>query len=562
MEKPRPFRALAPALAAAGFACEASTLAAGPTFRTIALSGQPAPVIGPDVVLDVVASPRIDAAGRAVFWAELAGTGVDESNNASIWSDRSGKLEIVLREGDPAPLGVGSRWAGFHDPALSPGGVLGLGASFLYEGETVLDARHGLFTEMPPGGFAVVAAEGVPPPGGGFPFQTLVPSALSALGTTAFSADNGLAIWSDRSGATEVVVGAGGSLPGGPAEQYIDFLDAPAQASDGAVAFRASFAPAGERFPEFGWGLWVEDGASISPVAITGAQAPGTASGVVFDTLSGEPGFDDAHTVVFWASLTGDGVEETNDAGLWAGPAGAPALLAREGDPAPGTTGVFASFSQQIALAGGRAAFVAHIAGPEIDSESNSGLWRADPGGDPALVAVEGQQVPGLAAGIVFAGFGGAAINDAGELAFLARVAGPGVLRSSGTVLMHRARTGELRPLVRTGDLFDVSGDGSDVREVRDILFDPAPAGSGRSPMNDAGAVAFKLTFQDRTEGLFVALTCPADFDGDGVLGVGDFTAFRAAYLAGDPACDFNGNGSLDVGDFTAFRAAYLAGCP
>lgn len=53
----------------------------------------------------------------------------------------------------------------------------------------------------------------------------------------------------------------------------------------------------------------------------------------------------------------------------------------------------------------------------------------------------------------------------------------------------------------------------------------------------------------------------PADFDGDGVLSVQDFTAFRLAYLTGDLAADFNGNGVLDVGDFTAFRAAYLAGC-
>lgn len=55
---------------------------------------------------------------------------------------------------------------------------------------------------------------------------------------------------------------------------------------------------------------------------------------------------------------------------------------------------------------------------------------------------------------------------------------------------------------------------------------------------------------------------CVADFTGDGELSVADFTAFRAAYLAGDLAADLSGNGALDVADFTAFRGAYLAGCP
>lgn len=55
---------------------------------------------------------------------------------------------------------------------------------------------------------------------------------------------------------------------------------------------------------------------------------------------------------------------------------------------------------------------------------------------------------------------------------------------------------------------------------------------------------------------------CPADFNGNGALGVDDFTAFRAAYLAGDMRADFTGDGVLGVADFTAFRAAYLAGCP
>lgn len=55
---------------------------------------------------------------------------------------------------------------------------------------------------------------------------------------------------------------------------------------------------------------------------------------------------------------------------------------------------------------------------------------------------------------------------------------------------------------------------------------------------------------------------CAPDFNGDGSLSVADFSAFRAAFLAGDPQADFNKNGTLEVADFSAFRTAFLAGCP
>src|SRR5690606_2359798 len=59
---------------------------------------------------------------------------------------------------------------------------------------------------------------------------------------------------------------------------------------------------------------------------------------------------------------------------------------------------------------------------------------------------------------------------------------------------------------------------------------------------------------ESRGATLDVNWSCVADFDGNGELSVADFAAFRAAYLAGDPAADLDGSGVLSVGDFTAFR--------
>lgn len=59
-----------------------------------------------------------------------------------------------------------------------------------------------------------------------------------------------------------------------------------------------------------------------------------------------------------------------------------------------------------------------------------------------------------------------------------------------------------------------------------------------------------------------ITVVCGPDFSGDGALGVDDFVAFRAAYLAGEDRADYDRNGELGVSDFAAFREAYLAGCP
>lgn len=55
--------------------------------------------------------------------------------------------------------------------------------------------------------------------------------------------------------------------------------------------------------------------------------------------------------------------------------------------------------------------------------------------------------------------------------------------------------------------------------------------------------------------------SCPADFDGDGTLGVPDIFAFLSAWFAQDPAADFDNNGIIAVPDIFAFLSAWFAGC-
>lgn len=56
--------------------------------------------------------------------------------------------------------------------------------------------------------------------------------------------------------------------------------------------------------------------------------------------------------------------------------------------------------------------------------------------------------------------------------------------------------------------------------------------------------------------------SCPADFNGDGVVNTLDFLAYLNAFSAGDPAADFNGDGVVNTLDFLDFLNAFSEGCP
>jgi hypothetical protein len=59
---------------------------------------------------------------------------------------------------------------------------------------------------------------------------------------------------------------------------------------------------------------------------------------------------------------------------------------------------------------------------------TSSGLFRASPGGGIELVALSGQQAPGLSAGTTFGRLSPGAVNSAGEVYFLSDLAGPDVV--------------------------------------------------------------------------------------------------------------------------------------
>ena len=100
-------------------------------------------------------------------------------------------------------------------------------------------------------------------------------------------------------------------------------------------------------------GVWSESSGNLALVAREGSHAPGTPSGVNFGGEGfSNPVLNDVGQTAFQARLAGSGVDVTNGFGIWSEGTGSLALVARGGDHAPGTpSGVkFESFDPDIVL--------------------------------------------------------------------------------------------------------------------------------------------------------------------------------------------------------------------
>jgi len=168
----------------------------------------------------------------------------------------------------------------------------------------------------------------------------------------------------------------------------------------------------------------------VALVALTGNPAPGTPAGVNYQVI----GLHD-HPLnltgrsAFLAVLTGTGVTSANGVGIWSGPPGNVMLLARTGNPAPGTTaGVnYSALGPPTLNSEGRSAFTAVLTGAGVTTDNDSGIWVGVPGA-VALLVREGDAAPGTASGVSYSGFlTPRASNAAGRTVFIGVVSGPGI---------------------------------------------------------------------------------------------------------------------------------------
>lgn len=501
--------------------------------RTVGLAALPAPGTSPPTTFTGFTFPGVDARGRATCLAGLRRA--DGFSDPSYWSEQQGTLSAVALNNGPAPgVGAGVNFNSLPALVAGIGAHLALRGSFTGAGVTFAD-DSAIWSDRA-GPMTVVVREGTPAPGTapGVIFDDLVVGngsfglgdfVINAAGGTAFrtrvmgtgvNTDNDIGIWSDASGALVLIARENSPAPGHPAGTNFDVPGPPVINDAGQVAFSASFNDG-----QADDGVWLATAGVVTPVALADAQAPNTGAGVKFFGF-GNPVINHAGQVAFNAILTGAGVTNANNIGIWSTGSGTLALVARTGDPAPGTGPgvIFNAFRllDPVIDGAGRTAFRAFVTGAGVTGDNDEGIWaqRAD---GLTLIAREGSPAPGTPAGVVFATSAGISdcfadplMNGIGVIAFLAKVSFvPGIQTHNSGIWFDAG--GGLQLVATGGNAMEVAP--GDFRNIATLnLLAASGSQDGRpTSLNDAGQIAFCATFTDQTSGAFV--TVGPDDDGD-----------------------------------------------
>lgn len=129
-------------------------------------------------------------------------------------------------------------------------------------------------------------------------------------------------------------------------------------------------------------------------------------------------------------------------------------VVAMQGEPAVGAgTGVVfgsADFASAAINDAGQVAFKAGLAGPGVDSGNDVGVWLKG-AGTLEMVARKGEPAPGCGPGVVFESLGGPRLNEAGIVGLSAILSGPAV-DETNDVALFAYRGGTLELVAREGD--------------------------------------------------------------------------------------------------------------
>jgi len=400
--------------------------AAGAMAAPIVMTGDPAPGSGGRTFTTNFTDPRINSAGEVAFGARVSGGSNDSvwqtagglviqpalaiendpapgggtysslstsairlndlghvayrvrvGGSDGYWSNRTGSVQLIVKEGDPAPGSV------------PPGNFSNLNASRIYLNNSDHIAFNdsdldGVWSEST-GSIQLVAGAGNPSPPPIGPILNVPMLEYNNNGYCALVGDhdapilNDNSVFSDRSGSLQKVIGAGDPVPGGGT-----LTSAMHPVSD--IRFNNQ-----NRLALEGWVEQIISSVQTNRVGIFTEDAGGTIRLVAKQTVplpDGNPAADvallalDDQGMLFYEGNDSLFVYDTN--------ANTNTLLLAKGAPAPETTSTFSYFNPAVKTnALGQLAFRAHL------TDGNDGFWiEQTPGmGDYKLIVLEGQSV-------------------------------------------------------------------------------------------------------------------------------------------------------------------------
>ena len=393
-------------------------------------------------------------AGKTALRANLQGGGLGVDTFATYIQTSSG-LALIFKTGDPTPGIPDRQFSSLDSLFLNNAGQI----VFRCDIEPEFDVGEDSIWFGEVGSLTLIARAGSFP--GTTTATTLRDPVLNDSGKVALSTTSG--VWAGQPGSIQPIAQTGDPVPGSSSGEVFGSFPAgnPAINSAGHVAFVAN------------GGIWSDRSGSLSRAVAAGVMPVGVPSGLVVGGLV-SPVLNDADQIAFRGTLFGSGVTASNDTGIYRESAGVVALIAREGDAAPGVPAGanFGQFeaSSYVLNALGQTAFLADVTGASVTTANDIGIWATDSSGLLQLIAREGDQLE----------------------------VSPGSFRTISNLLFF---TG-------TGNA------------------DSRPSG-----FNELGQLAFWARFTDMSEGLFVsdlvAESIPGDFNHDGNVDAADYVVWR-----------------------------------
>ena len=183
-------------------------------------------------------------------------------------------------------------------------------------------------------------------------------------------------------------------------------------------------------------GTWLLEEGDLTPIAISGEHAPGTASEVNFLGI-GISNLNSNGHIAMRASIIGPDISiGFNGVGLWTNRSGTLELFVRAGEPPIGVT----DDSSYIEIGGfafnahSKIAYEARLYGPDINHSNDRGIWSEGNGDELMLIARDGDPAPGATSDAMgdpdeyrYDQVGHVQLTDTGITVFDGQIVGPGI---------------------------------------------------------------------------------------------------------------------------------------
>ena len=199
-------------------------------------------------------------------------------------------------------------------------------------------------------------------------------------------------------------------------------------------------------------------GNGVELIARTGDFAPGTGEGVKFASFPSLMFLNNRGSVAFVAGLTGNGVGPTNNTAIYRADSHGIRLVARAGDRFSEAEPelMFRSLSYPVLNDNDQIAFFGSLIGSGASPSFGQAIFRDNPVTGLETVVRIGDSVPGMDVGVIFAGLDvegsdEPALNNRGEMAFGARIGGPGISGSNDRVILSEGGGRGLKVVAREG---------------------------------------------------------------------------------------------------------------